>query len=162
MGRKKKIDMDSDEKMQEEAPKVWTFISKYRGYSFPDPRSKPPADPHLASRWMPRIIQFIHGVYQTRDADEARAIYGRWKSTKAMGGTPDFQPIDRESAERYLEQSRPKLQRGSLSIESARANHEVRYPIPPAPEPIQEPEPTEKPSIRPELEDEFAPAPSRE
>lgn len=124
------------------AVRKWTFLSRLKGYSFPDPRDKPPADPHLSRIFTPRIIQFMHGVYQTTDQDEAAAMYRRYKTQKERGVAPDFQPIDADTANRYRMKNQPNAGRGPVSSISAKA---VK---------VDHREITER-----GLDDEFAPAP---
>ena len=165
-------------------PKSWSFISRYLGYTFPDPRFKPPRDPYLVRNWERPMIQFVHGVYTTRDPDEARAIYNRWKSLRANGINPDFQPIDRETAERFFSKNQPQVTRGTLSVETGKPGKELRPPVdyreelaktgpegtaeamgfgygtePSGPEPGPEAEKTEAPKDIPGLDEEFAPSP---
>jgi hypothetical protein len=154
-------ELDPVEKVLREDPPVrkakrYTFISKLKGYSFPDPRDKPPADPHLAKNFAPRIIRFILGRYATTDEDEAAAIYRKWKGLIANGITPDFQPIDSGTADRVFRENQGKVTHGTLSVETAKARGET---LPDFRSTSNEGGEAPTPAIPDGLDDEFCPAP---
>lgn len=98
-------------------PQVYFFISRYLGLSFPDPRAKMPEDPHLAKNWIPPIIQFVNGQYQTRDEDEAKALIKMHWIWVRRGMTPDFRPIDKQTAKHVAGPG--AVDHGPVSTESA-------------------------------------------